>query len=193
MEFLIINENKLKITLTPEEMTEYNIDPNDSDYENPKTRRAFWRILDVARERCGFKMSGDKLLIQFYPAAAGGEIFVTKLGKIASGAERTISKSGNVAMLSSRHAIYRFSDFSSLLTVARALSDEAKERQSKLYFSEDGNYYLFMEERNTSGFFSELTILGEFASEVPGNLEPYITEHSEAVAEQNALLLLSEL
>ena len=193
MEFLIINENKLKITLTPEEMTEYNIDASDSDCENPKTRRAFWRILDVARERCGFKMSGDKLLIQFYPAAAGGEIFVTKLGKIASGAERTISKSGNVAMLSSRHAIYRFSDFSSLLTVARALSDEAKERQSKLYFSEDGNYYLFMEERNTSGFFSELTILGEFASEVPGNLEPYIKEHSEAVAEQNALLLLSEL
>ncbi len=179
--------------LTPEDMTEYNIDPDDSDYENPKIRRAFWRILDVARESCGFRISGDKLLIQFYPAAGGGEIFVTKLGRIASGAERTISKSGNVAMLTSRHAIYRFSDFSSLLTVARALSDEAKSRQSRLYFAEDGNYYLFMEERSTSGILSELTLLGDFASEVPGNLEPYIVEHSEAVAEENALSLLSEL
>ena len=193
MEFLIINDNKLKITLSPEDIAEYNIDPDDSDYENPKTRRAFWRILDVARERCGFKISGDKLLIQFYPAAGGGEIFVTKLGRVALGAERTISKSGNVAMLSSRHAIYRFSDFSSLLTVARSLSEEAKKRQSRLYFAEDGNYYLFMEERNTSGILSELTIIGDFASEVPGTLGPYIAEHSETVAEENALELLSEL
>ena len=193
MEYLIINDNKLKIMMTLKDMSEYELSTENSDYDNPQVRRAFWRILDTAREECGFKVSGDKLLIQFYPSTNGGEIFVTKLGKIASGAERTISKSSNVAMLSSRNAIYKFSDVNSLICVARELSMVDKELPSDVYYSEDGCYYLLTEERSVSGVVSKFVLLGEFATEVPTNLEPYIREHSSLVAAESALALLSEL
>ena len=192
VEYLIINDNKLKIMMTGEDMTSYGIDPENSDYENPQVRRAFWRILDAARVECGFKVSGDKLLIQFYPSSGGGEIFVTKLGKIASGAERTISKSSNVAMLSSRNVIYRFSGLSALLTVARELSSSERDVPSDVYFCEDGCYYLLMEERSAAGVFSQFARIGEFASELPSNLEPYIREHSTLIASATAIEVLSK-
>ena len=113
MDFLVVSDSKLKIMMSREEMKKYDIDNENIDYDNPKTRRSFWRILDAARTGCGFEASGDKVLIQFYPSKDGSEIFVTKLGVVSSGTEKTIAKSSKIAMLSSRVVIYRFSSFSS--------------------------------------------------------------------------------
>lgn len=179
--------------LTAEDMEKYGIDPDSTDYEAPSVRRSFWRVLDVAREQCGFRIAGDKVLMQFYPSPSGGELFVTKLGKIASGAERTISKSGNVAMMSSRSVIYRFSELEALLQLARRLAAEGYELFSEVYAADDGSYYMLCEERNVSGFLSELAVLGEFAAEVPSTLEPYLKEHTEKVISGNAISILSEL
>ena len=42
MELILINEKKLKIMLTPEDMREYEIDCDSVDYARTETRRAFW-------------------------------------------------------------------------------------------------------------------------------------------------------
>jgi hypothetical protein len=57
--------------MSRDEMKKYGIDGDNIDYDDPKTRRSFWRILDAAHEKCGFEASGDKILIQFYPAKDG--------------------------------------------------------------------------------------------------------------------------
>ena len=76
MEFLVVSKSKLKIMMSRDDMKKYGIDGEDIDYDNPKIRRSFWKILDEAKERCGFEASGDKVLIQYYPSKDGGEIFV---------------------------------------------------------------------------------------------------------------------
>ena len=106
MEFLVISENKMKIMLSAEEVRSYGIESERSDYRDPKIRRAFWKILDRARDECGFKVTGDKLLIQYYPSKCGAEIFVTKLGKISLGVERSIATTDSVTMLSSKNMIW---------------------------------------------------------------------------------------
>jgi negative regulator of genetic competence, sporulation and motility len=163
-----------------EDMKKYNIDSENIDYDNPKIRRSFWRILDVARENCGFETSGDKVLIQFYPSKDGSEIFVTKLGILSQGAERTIAKSSKVAMLTTKRTIYKFSSFSSLVSAIRLMRSEEFESQPTAYFDEQDFYYLIADERRGGRALDASAIL-EYGSELPANIASYIMEHSKEI------------
>jgi len=179
MDFLVVSDSKLKIMMNREDMKRYDIDGENIDYDNPKVRRSFWRILDAAREACGFEASGDKVLIQFYPAKDGSEIFVTKLGVISSGAERTIAKSSKVAMLETRRTIYKFPSMESLISAAKILEGENLPKIPRAYFDENGSYYIIAEERRGgSGAGIEISPLAEYGREIPSNLASYISEHS---------------
>ncbi len=167
--------------MSREEMKKYGIDGDNIDYDDPKTRRSFWRILDAAREKCGFEASGDKILIQFYPAKDGSEIFVTKLGLISSGAEKTISRSSKVAMLEARVAVYRFEDLASAAEAARQLLKSDARAASRAFIDERGVYYIITEERSTKRG-GELRVVSEFGSEIPPNLGSYIAEHAKEIS-----------
>ncbi len=191
MEFLIINDSKLKIMLTAKEVERYGIDAEDTDYRNPEVRRIFWKILDRAKEDCGFQTRGEKLIIQYYPSRAGAEIFVTKLGKVSLGTERTLSSTDSIAVLSSRNMIYRFENTESLGRVSRELMRRSVEEKGDLYLSEDGCYYLFFEDRCDLANLSSFSLISEFGEEIPQNMDNYIKEHSEPVAIGNAFSLFA--
>lgn len=186
MDFLTINENKLKIMLTADEVKEYGIENEKTDYRNPDTRKAFWKILDRASEECGFKVRGDKLLIQYYPSKGGAEIFVTRLGKISLGIERNIASADSITMLSSKNMIYRFESLDALSRMCREMARNPRNTSADLYYAEDGSYYLFFEERSDGGSLSPFSVISEFADEVPQNMESYIKEHSEPLSLGNA-------
>ena len=59
MEFLKISDTKLKVMLNADDMERYGIDPLNTDYGDPAVRRSFWRVLDAAREECGFRVAGS--------------------------------------------------------------------------------------------------------------------------------------
>lgn len=179
MDFLVVSDSKLKIMMSREDMKKYEIDGENIDYDNPKVRRSFWRILDAAKEACGFEASGDKVLIQFYPSKDGSEIFVTKLGLISAGAERTIAKSSKIAMLETRLAIYKFPNLDSLVTAAKILEKGELERMPRAFFDDNGFYYIIAEERRgISGKVGEISPIFEYGSELPPNLGAYISEHT---------------
>ena len=180
MDFLVVSDSKLKIMMSREDMKKYEIDGDNIDYDNPKTRRAFWRILDAAKEKCGFEASGDKVLIQFYPAKDGSEIFVTKLGILSLGAERTIAKSSKVAMLWARRTVYRFSSFSSLLSAVKIIGREDGDTLPRAYLDEKGSYYIIADERHSAKE-SEISGINEYGREIPSSLVPYIMEHSREI------------
>lgn len=178
MEFLVISENKLKIMLDASEVAEYGIESENSDYRDPRVRRAFWRILDRACDECGFKVKGEKLLIQYYPSGNGAEIFVTRLTRLAPGIERTLTDSESVTMLSSKNSIYRFENMEEIVRLSREMQRNRVSCRSDLYLSEDGYYYLFFEERSEGNKISPFFVVSEFGEEVPATLELYIKEHS---------------
>ena len=180
VDFLVVSDSKLKIMISRDEMKKYGIDGDNIDYDDPKTRRSFWRILDVARERCGFSASGDKVLIQFYPGEDGSEIFVTKLGLVSRGAERTIARSNKVAMLEARIAVYRFDQLEYAAMAARYILGEEL-RGSRAFVDERGLYYIITEERSISRG-GELRSISEFGTELPASLGGYIMEHAREVS-----------
>ena len=178
MDFIVVNDSKLKIMMSREDMKEYEIDGEDIDYENPRIRRAFFKILDVAKEECGFESSGDKILIQYYPSKDGCEIFVTKLGIISQGAERTIAKSGRVAMLETRKRAYKFSGLLSLIGAAKAIKTEECESKPRVFCDEQGYYYILTEERVSVNKIRDISHISEYGTQIPAVIAPYITEHA---------------
>ena len=83
MEFILINENKIKVMLTEQDLKEFEIDAEDLDYSNTDTKRMFWDILSRAKHSTGFDTDGHKVLVQLYPSRHGGcELFVTKIGEL---------------------------------------------------------------------------------------------------------------
>ncbi len=192
MEFLTVSANKLKIILDKKELSRYGITQENSESATAEVRASFWRILDYAREQVGFDVTGDKVLLQFCQTKDGGELFVTRLGKIAQATERALTKSQNVTVLASQGKAYRFANVESLLSAARRAPKEVRKRKASLFYSDDGAYYLMIEER-IGGRISDLAFFGEYAEEISALLAPYIYEHSKLILDGKRLSVLSEI
>lgn len=138
MELLMIDANKLKITLSEKELSSYSLTCDSIDYDNTETRRAFWSILDEAKHRTGFDAASDKIYIQVYPARDGGcEMFVTKLksaGRPAVAVRREMLP-GNL--------LFRFSALRDMLSASAALFAAGYILPSSAYET-NGTYYLLL-------------------------------------------------
>lgn len=176
MDFLIVSANKLKVVLSFDELREYGIAEPELDYSAPSVRASFWRILDEAKAHCAFSVSGEKILIQLYPSSSGGELFITKLGALSKSAERTISSSGRVAMLTSELKLYKFKDVATAAAAVRAVSHLLPVKTEALA-TELGEVCLIFEARSAVG----LSVLSEFGSELPASIEHYVRERTAPI------------
>ena len=92
MELHLIGVNKLKVTLTPDDMSQYALTCDTIDYDNTTTRRAFWDILDKARSRTGFDAASDRVFIQVYPnKSGGGDMYVTKISALSEEQKQSLA------------------------------------------------------------------------------------------------------
>lgn len=193
MELLRISDSKLKVMLTGADMRKYRLDAGKMDYESAETRRAFWTIFDEAKERTGFDTSCDKVLIQLYPAKDGGcEIFVTKLGLNPPLSARAAAREKRT-MLPAMCSVFRFRDFSSLLTAAR-LFGKSDGAHSELYCAPDGRFDLILEEsRPAPGKLASSARLAEFSDRLSLDMADYVREHDRRIFAEDAVSRLAAL
>ena len=214
MELIRIGDSKLKITMTSDDMTQYDLDCDTMDYDNTETRRAFWDILDHAKQVTGFDAAGDRVFVQLYPSKKGGcEMYVTKLGLIC--AERREGERTRIPHTRAPHTAhtvgvatdaahgggererlgaYRFDGLHELLCVCRQLARQGYTAQSSAYRDEGGRYYLLLRERG-GGYgilYGEFSFIAEFGTpENAQTVQLYISEHGTPICEENAVATLS--
>lgn len=212
MEIILINESKLKVMLTPDDLESFEIRTEELDYSNTETKRMFWDILNRAKHSIGFDTDGQRVLVQLYPSHSGGcEMFITKLGSVLSCAEgegkenvkeqdvqtplhcktahRPIGDKG-------RTGVFRFESLEILLQVCRRLLNVGYTGDSAAYRSDDGRYYLRLSGLDPTGFpvLDEYSFLPEYGSPCsPEALSSYINEHGKTVCPENAVEKLSHL
>lgn len=210
MEFILINENKIKVMLTEQDLKEFEIDAEDLDYSNTDTKRMFWDILSRAKHSTGFDTDGHKVLVQLYPSRHGGcELFVTKIGDICpaedgctlspkTGDIRNEKKSAKLGLKSQNDktdsSVFLFDSLSDLLAVCRRLAALGYDAQSSAYIDTDKRYYLFLEGIDTSGYIplDIYSFICEFGA--PQNLKTsfcYLGEYGQLIAKNDAVELLS--
>ena len=77
MKFNLVNDNKLQIIVSREDMVQRDIHKWDLVPHNPEAQKLFQEILEEAHEACGFDVGKDaQLMIEAYPIT-GDSMLIT--------------------------------------------------------------------------------------------------------------------
>lgn len=212
MELILINDSKLKVMLTPADMASYAITCETIDYENTETRRAFWNILDEAKQKTGFDAASDRVFIQVYPSKNGGcEMYVTKLiynennepQKSLCPKIDTYDKFDDqiTCKINVKYTtlpeIYQFDNVEDLLAVCRQLSIHGYIEQSSAYADMNGKFYYLVLSNLSVQKYDKIncySFLSEYGDYISINMfESYLSEYCTYICEGNAVGTLSKL
>ena len=208
MELIRISSRKVKIMLTPTDMSHFDLDAKHLDCTNHKAvHHAFRALLEEIRRQTDFDADERCLSVQYFPSKEGGcEMFISNL-KIEDAPSATLQ---NVLQAAPKGALqplpqgggfhrdcaYRFETLSDLLRACARLAKIGYVPESAAYRDERGIYFLFLSVRASSPYSipQELEFLVEYGSiENASALRLYIREHATLIASPDAVLKLGAL
>ena len=201
MEFIRINDSKLKVILSRSDLDEFDIKTDELDYSNTETKRMFWDIIGRAKKSVGFCCDGVRVLVQLYSSRDGGcEMFVSKLENLKSLPDegnslcyKPIYKKGETEC---RTGAFSFENLDWLISVCRRLLGIGYSEESSAYAGDDGKFYLFLDGLDASGYFAvdEYSFISEYGSqENTEALKRFLTEHGSVICPTDAVKILSAL
>lgn len=127
MEFIRVGENKLKLSLSEDEMRKYGIKREELSRDTTARRRALWTLLDEVKKQTGLDAAVGRTLIEAFPGKKEGcEIFVTVLSHT-----REVHT-----------ALYRFIGLDTLKTAASKLASLCPDGENASLYALTGEEYL---------------------------------------------------
>ena len=194
MELLLISENKIRISLTKEDLDGYSITCDKIDYDNTETRRVFWCLFDDVKQKTGFDAAESRIFIQIYPDKNGGcELYVSKINAPAS--DNIGDGLAQVSLISekaehlSRQELYSFDGIEPLLSACRQLVALGYVGSSSAYADKRGRFYLL-----TEGDTKKTCFLTEYGlRHTSKSVRLYINEHCSSVCADKAVETLGTL
>lgn len=189
----MINSEKLKIMLTREDMTKYDIQLYSKAHTVSAIKETFSSLLTEIKERTGFDTLSQSSVLQVYPSRDGGcEIYITRN-------DEDVTRCPNVSKAAAREDIRRLERKIFVFDDILALTDACVLLKSRGYsgfgalYTYNGEYYLLLEARARAyRIKSELMPLFDFGRCVDGPLgEAYIREHGECIIAECAVEALS--
>ncbi len=185
MKFLIISNTKLKVTLTKKECDEYKIDMTRGEFSSREIRTVIKAIIAKAERECGFKVNGEKILVQIYPMPDGnGEMFVTKLVNLPWREREVIGESSELTTYEEQYKVYCFLDRELLRSGMEAIKHTCA--KCDIYKSDNGEYYVRVKEEKSNGI-ACTEILTEFSTPVERIPDHVIFEYGKTVAIGNGI------
>jgi negative regulator of genetic competence, sporulation and motility len=195
VEYIKINDSKLKIILCREDLVAWDISAEELDYTNPTAKNVFEGLLLDAKDRFGFDTSGHRVLLQLFTSKDGGcELFVTRLEEVCSENKYTAEKEDR----SEKTLAYSFEGLHDICAVCKRLADAGFSGDSSAYFSNDGRWFLSIrikaESYQAAKHFDRFAFISEYGErEDPGSLSLYVCEYATPISQSNAVSLLSSL
>jgi negative regulator of genetic competence, sporulation and motility len=184
MEVILISDDKVKITLTEEDLREFAIDCDAAEEDGELCRR-FKDVLCRADDICGTSLGASRVLVQLFQSRDGGcELFVTRLSPaLPTGASGAADGT-----------VYVFNSLGALVAACRLLNTRGYGAHSAAFSTDGGEYAL---------------LLPEFPSDAPVPLAAacldeygvrrtdektrlYISEHARTICADGAAEILSK-
>lgn len=183
MEFLLVTSEKLKISLSPQDLKELDITYAGIDYSDPATKQMFVALLERGKEETGFRPRNARLFIEVFPSEEGGCIvFFTCLR--GSG-----HPPGICGALGPEAVVFAFFQVEELLSAACKVYHRYSHRiyKSSLYRLEN-SYRLVVYPLDYIDNLSIL-LLGEFGEKTGTGpvLAAFIEEHGKLLVQDTAL------
>lgn len=201
MELIRISESKLKIILTAEDLSDFELTAEDLDYGNTDTKRMLWDLLGRAKKEVSFDTDGSRILVRLFPSRDGScELFVTRLGPILCplNEDETDLHCKRVYKdpQSVRQGFFRFSDLTRLLSVCRRLRGIGYTGQSTAYADGKQQYFLSLEGLDATGYvpIDEYSFISEYGEATDSEqTDIYLKEHGSVIRGEDAVDVLGSL
>ncbi len=195
MELIRINDRKLKIMLTPSDMTQFEMDVDTLGEDSMETRKSFRLLMKEVRRQIGFEIADQKISVQYFPSREGGcEMFVCSTPYTPEERKRALMKfapAGLPAKPDKKRTTYRkeivckLENLPLLLAVCHRLRGISFHGESFAYRDENGRCHLFLTVRAPSPFRlpDELTFLSEYGEIGNSALSDlYVREHADLIS-----------
>lgn len=193
MKFNLLNENKLQIIISQNDLKSRNLKKWDLVPYNPNAQALFQEILEHANEACGFEVMRDtQLMVEAYPISGDSMIMtITKLAHqddlSAMDLEHTPHRQGNMLqefldlLQQKEYVVYEMTDLEDVIEVSHVLISRY-EKDSALYKGPEGNYYLVLED------------VDQLKPEATGHLIEYAqpTAYSKAFLNEHTTCIIPE-
>ena len=196
-----INENKLKVTISIDDLLERNIDIESLNYNSPATQKLFWDMMEQAEIQYGFCASDSQICIEAAPDSDEGfVIIITKLdegGEFESIQKYIKNKFKKTDLKSKKDSpeiyssllIYYFDSFEDLRLLSKRIM-RIYAGESTLY-KLSNTYYLLLTKGSPLGNNNAPIepILSEFGNRVTnaGFYLGYLSEYAKKIIEYNAI------
>ena len=191
MEVIILDENRVILTLTRDEVVTRGLDKDPKDQD---MQASLDRLLLDAGTLVGVELRTGKRMVELFLDAAGGcEIFITKeqLEREEGGVmEKGKSKEKEKAY--PPHALYSLEAFEDVLTLAHLLHKRNYSAAAELWHREDGTWFLLLERPHIVDA-EPLAFVEEFATRLPTREQIFFSEHATLVLADKTISRLASL
>lgn len=187
MEILNDDIGRMKVILSSDDLKRFGLTYEQVDYQNQKTKNMFRELLCGARQLVGFLYDSTQMLIEVFPAPAGGCVVYFSALETEKPSERRLKLKHKTFS----PQIYRFDCSEDLLCALNAVSHfNTKDLQSELYLLDD-QYYLVLWASSLTPF---SVILSEYAAveKSPIIMAAFLNEHAQSLAAPDALGKISK-
>lgn len=209
MELIRISNRKLKLMLTPTDMSHFELNADSFGEDTAQMHRTFRLLLEEIRKQTDFEADDRQISVQFFPSREGGcEMFISDLTQsepnpkapekpsLLPEAPRRQRLSGRSGGGFRRDCVYRFPELDVLLSACKRLLSIGYIGKSGAWRDANGSFYLLLSVRSSSPFSlpEELQFLSEYGS--IGNtamFRLYIREHGTALCTEGAVRRLGAL
>lgn len=198
MDLILISSNKLKVTLSEEEVIKYNI-PAFDGAASLSDNKSIHTLLSDIRKMSGFDTESENLLVEIFESYDGGcEMFITKT---ASDNKKTYSPSEirelcQNCMCKETAVAYIFTCTDNLISACRALYRAKLRAYSNAYVDSMGRYYLLLRPADPFCVMDSQKLLAanEFGEVTDKRfLEEYLSEHANIICLDNAIPTLANI
>ena len=193
LELLLISENKIKISLTKEDLDGHGITSDDLDYDNTETRRVFWTLLDEVKGKTGFDAAKTRIFIQIYPLRDGGcELYVSKIKdaeRVSAAENGRFCYTGIKKRYGKDGGVFRFDEIEQLLLVCRRLKVIGYRKRASVFSEGKTRFFLSLEE-----YGERCSFISEYGEKQDAEASLlYIREHCETICSGDAVERLGVL
>ena len=183
-------EDKIKITITIDDLAERNIDLYSFMYNSPESQDLFWDVMNEAEREYGFNVDDSMIYVEASTSGGGNfTLIVTKTKEkplIKRGASKSQTGKETVRLKRKKipsylkDGIYQFDSFEDVCSFCHAI--DAKEIQGSVLYRLDETYYL-------KAAIMPATSILEYASVVkyPALVEAKIAEYGQVIVAENAV------
>ncbi len=188
MEMNLMSENKLRISLTKNDISALGLKNGMYDGEYIKNSTAFLGLLESARIKTGFDASDGVISVSIYKNSEGGcDMYISRTGK---------SKPKGRESERTETVILRFEKEEDLAKACYAMHSQGFNGEACSYYEKNSfgyRYYLTVKKKQSMYpvcIATEFSIDGEF---LPNDVFlPYILEHCTVICEKNAVAVLAK-